>query len=73
MESIKEDGDAELGRNLIPYEFQWIEEIGSNMIQEIEIYRHPIKYSKKTLVLKKRFKGIEKNYGRKRYKMFWNK
>ena len=35
---MKYDGDAELGRNLIPYEFQWIEEIGSNMIQEIEIY-----------------------------------
>ena len=35
---LKYDGDAELGRNLIPYEFQWIEEIGSNMITEIEIY-----------------------------------
>jgi len=35
---LKYDPDAEVGRNLIPYEFQWIEEIGSNMIQEIEIY-----------------------------------
>jgi hypothetical protein len=35
---LKYNPDAEVGRNLIPYEFQWIEEIGSNMIQEIEIY-----------------------------------
>jgi len=31
-------GENELGRNLIPYEFRWIDEIGSNMIQEVEIY-----------------------------------
>ena len=30
--------DTISGNNLIPYEFQWIEEIGTNMIQEIEIY-----------------------------------
>ena len=31
-------GENELGRNLIPYEFRWIDELGTNMIQEIEIY-----------------------------------
>ena len=31
-------GENQLGRNLIPYEFRWIEELGSNMIQEVEIY-----------------------------------
>ena len=31
------DGTAELGRNLIPYEFRWIEDLGSHMITEIEI------------------------------------
>ena len=31
------DGIAELGRNLIPYEFRWIEDLGSHMINEIEI------------------------------------
>lgn len=31
-------GENQLGRNLIPYEFRWIDEIGSNMIQEVEIY-----------------------------------
>jgi hypothetical protein len=31
-------GENELGRNLIPYEFRWIDELGSNMIQEVEIY-----------------------------------
>jgi hypothetical protein len=31
-------GENELGRNLIPYEFRWIDEIGTNMIQEVEIY-----------------------------------
>ena len=31
-------GDNQLGRNLIPYEFRWIDELGSNMIQEVEIY-----------------------------------
>ncbi len=35
---LKYDGDAELGRNLIPYEFQWVDELGSNMISEIEVY-----------------------------------
>ena len=29
-------GENELGRNLIPYEFRWIDEIGTNMIQEVE-------------------------------------
>ena len=32
------DGTAEIGRNLVPYEFRWIEEIGTNMISEVEIY-----------------------------------
>ena len=31
-------GENELGRNLIPYEFRWIDELGTNMIQEVEIY-----------------------------------
>lgn len=31
-------GENQLGRNLIPYEFRWIDELGSNMIQEVEIY-----------------------------------
>ena len=31
------DGTAELGRNLIPYEFRWIEDLGAHMITEIEI------------------------------------
>ena len=31
-------GENELGRNLIPYEFRWIDEIGTNMIQEVEIH-----------------------------------
>ena len=31
-------GENELGRNLIPYEFRWIDEIGTNMISEVEIY-----------------------------------
>tara|TARA_B110000438_G_scaffold303369_1_gene364534 strand:- start:6991 stop:8625 length:1635 start_codon:yes stop_codon:yes gene_type:complete len=31
-------GENQLGRNLIPYEFRWIEELGTNMIQEVEIY-----------------------------------
>lgn len=31
------DGIAELGRNLIPYEFRWIEDLGTHMITEIEI------------------------------------
>ena len=31
-------GENQLGRNLIPYEFRWIDEIGTNMIQEVEIY-----------------------------------
>ena len=35
---LKYDGDAELGRNLIPYEFQWVDELGSNMISEIEVH-----------------------------------
>ena len=35
---LKYDGDAELGRNLIPYEFQWVDEVGSNMITEIEVH-----------------------------------
>ena len=32
------DGNEEIGRNLIPYEFRWIEELGCNMIREVEIY-----------------------------------
>lgn len=32
------DGTEEIGRNLKPYEFRWIEELGSNMIREVEIY-----------------------------------
>ena len=32
------DGTEEIGRNLKPYEFRWIEELGSNMIKEVEIY-----------------------------------
>jgi len=32
------DGTAEIGRNLVPYEFRWVEEIGTNMITEVEIY-----------------------------------
>ena len=32
------DGNNEIGRNLIPYEFRWIEELGCNMIREVEIY-----------------------------------
>jgi len=35
---LKYDGDADLGKNLIPYEFQWIDELGSNMITEVEIH-----------------------------------
>jgi hypothetical protein len=31
-------GENQLGRNLIPYEFRWIDEIGTNMIREVEIY-----------------------------------
>jgi len=31
-------GENQLGRNLIPYEFRWVDEIGTNMIQEIEIH-----------------------------------
>jgi hypothetical protein len=31
-------GENQLGRNLIPYEFRWIDELGTNMIQEVEIY-----------------------------------
>jgi hypothetical protein len=31
------DGSAQLGRNLIPYEFRWIEDLGAHMIDEIEI------------------------------------
>ena len=31
------DGTAQLGRNLIPYEFRWIEDLGAHMITEIEI------------------------------------
>ena len=67
---LKYDGDAELGRNLIPYEFQWIEEIGSNMIQEIEIYSGGMtlaKYSGEYLAcLKERDLTTEK-------KELWNK
>ncbi len=32
------EGGNEIGRNLIPYEFRWIEELGSHMIREVEIY-----------------------------------
>jgi len=32
------EGENEIGRNLIPYEFRWIEELGSHMIKEVEIY-----------------------------------
>jgi len=32
------DGNEQIGRNLKPYEFRWIEELGSNMIREVEIY-----------------------------------
>ena len=32
------NGENQLGRNLIPYEFRWIDEIGTNMIREVEIY-----------------------------------
>ena len=32
------DGTEQIGRNLKPYEFRWIEELGSNMIREVEIY-----------------------------------
>jgi hypothetical protein len=31
-------GANQLGRNLIPYEFRWVDELGTNMIQEVEIY-----------------------------------
>jgi hypothetical protein len=67
---LKYDGNAELGRNLIPYEFQWVEEIGSNMIQEIEIYSGGTtlsKYSGEYLAcLKERDLTTEK-------KELWNK
>lgn len=32
------DGNAEIGRNLVPYEFRWVEDLGCNMIREVEIY-----------------------------------
>jgi len=32
------EGGNQIGRNLIPYEFRWIEELGSHMIREVEIY-----------------------------------
>jgi len=32
------DGTAEIGRNLVPYEFRWVEDLGCNMIREVEIY-----------------------------------
>jgi len=59
-------GSNQLGRNLIPYEFRWIDELGTNMIQEVEIYTGGTtlaKYSGEYLscVKERDFTGAKKN------------
>ena len=56
------------GHEFGPYEFRWIEELGTNMIQEINIYSGGVslaKYSGEYLnCLKERdYNNVKKNYG----------
>lgn len=67
---IKYNDIAIDGNNLLPYEFKWIEEIGSYMIREIEIYSGGVslsRYSGEYLSCLK-----ERDYPREK-KDLWNK